>query len=594
MILSRSRAFVYLSLFLVILQACSLPVLGAFGTATIVEVNASGSDSLNGGGFDPGATFPTDLAATSGTTAAPVATSASYNFTGSDANAYLFIKSGSNWTPGWYKITSVASNAATLDAAIGHVVLYNGPTALNTVAGCATVASPTTGTWGCDYSRGTAARITFTDLAVGGTNTQFTSTGNPVGPNFVGNFIQVTSGAGFTLQTVEVTSTSGTTATVDKTLGGTSLLGGHGGLGGALASPGFGASLIGNLGGTSSMAIVGSNTYNITGSANVAGGRLNLTSSNFIYGYTTNRYRYNRDANRPILQANANTISLIQVNGGNNNFVGGIDFENGNSSTTVFAYDDGGAWGGDTLWNCKFHGMAVAAKIGPFAQARYCWIDACTGSPSAFQGGNDRVTISDCVFTSNTQLAFSARGGVFNSIFYNNGCTTNEMVSDARVVSGCLFHTCSSSTARFCGSTVFMVENSIFWNMSGSGAIAVQSSGDNSQFINNCAFGSNTLDCNTGPAFSGDKIIGKITLTGDPCAGASGGNFALNNTAGAGALLRSLGFPATTSNALTSNYQDVGPVRHQDPSGGGFIPGPLQLKTPDRIIRKLPLRKKAA
>ena len=84
----------------------------ALAATAIAEVESAGSDT-NGGMFNPGnANFPTDLTTDANTanTASPVVSSASYNFVAGDVGAWVFVKSGSNWTPGWYKISSVASN----------------------------------------------------------------------------------------------------------------------------------------------------------------------------------------------------------------------------------------------------------------------------------------------------------------------------------------------------------------------------------------------------------------------------------------------------------------------------------------------------
>ena len=97
----------------------------ALSANLIWEVESGASDTLNGGGFDPSLTAGmfTDGAATSATGAAPVFSSVSYNFVTGDAGAWVYIASGSNWTPGWYKISSVGANAATLNATIGQAAL---------------------------------------------------------------------------------------------------------------------------------------------------------------------------------------------------------------------------------------------------------------------------------------------------------------------------------------------------------------------------------------------------------------------------------------------------------------------------------------
>jgi len=148
----------------------------AFSNGTVWEASAAGSDTLCSGGFVPtNSNFATDGAATNANTSSPVFTTASYNFVSGDVGAWVFIKSGTNSVPGWYKITSVAANAATLNAAIGAGVLYGGILTAtnralnfipNTVTGIATTASPTSLTWGIDYSQQNSAKIAFTDMVI--------------------------------------------------------------------------------------------------------------------------------------------------------------------------------------------------------------------------------------------------------------------------------------------------------------------------------------------------------------------------------------------------------------------------------------------
>lgn len=200
---------------------------------TVWECNASATASgVNGGGFNPGnANFLTDATTDSNTanTASPVLSSASYNFVAGDVGHWVYIKSGTNWTPGWYKIASVASNKATLDADVGEAIQTNSsagyPTpiyATNTVAGCATVGTPTNGVFGIDYSQGTAAIINNTDLACPDGDAAaptVTSAGSPFGVNHVGNLIHITAGTGYTASWYEIVSVSGTTATLDRAIG---------------------------------------------------------------------------------------------------------------------------------------------------------------------------------------------------------------------------------------------------------------------------------------------------------------------------------------------------------------------------------------
>jgi hypothetical protein len=78
---------------------------------------------------------------------------------------------------------------------------------------------------------------------VAATTTTFTSAGNPVGKNMVGNLVSITSGTGWVVARWEVSSVTGTTGTAanfstGSTIATASSTGGTGGLGGPLASPG--------------------------------------------------------------------------------------------------------------------------------------------------------------------------------------------------------------------------------------------------------------------------------------------------------------------------------------------------------------------
>ena len=200
---------------------------------SIVEINSSATASnVNGGGFNPAnANMLTDLTTDTNTanTDDPIVSSASYNFVAGDVGHWVYIKSGTNWTPGWYKISAVAANKATLMAAIGEAVQTSStvgwPTPsynANTVAGCATVGTPTGGTFTIDYSQETAAIINNTDLACpdgDAASPTVTSAGSPFGVNHVGNFIHITAGTGYTAGWYEIVSVSGVTATLDRAIG---------------------------------------------------------------------------------------------------------------------------------------------------------------------------------------------------------------------------------------------------------------------------------------------------------------------------------------------------------------------------------------
>src|SRR3989304_3917857 len=102
----------------------------AIPATSIGEIHTGGSDTTNGGWFDPGQTvgMATDGAATVANTASPVFASASYTFVAGDVGAYLYISPAATWIAGWYKIASVATGAATPSAAAGRGGMETGGT----------------------------------------------------------------------------------------------------------------------------------------------------------------------------------------------------------------------------------------------------------------------------------------------------------------------------------------------------------------------------------------------------------------------------------------------------------------------------------
>lgn len=167
-------------------------------------IGGSAAGNVNGGGFNIGnANFLTDLTTDTNTanTSAPVISSASYTFVAGDVGAWIYIRSGTNWTPGFYPIASIAGGKATLNAAVGAGYqlssTYN-KWLPNTIVGIATVGTPTAGTFGVDYSHQATAQIAgLTDFNSVGASTTLTSATGAFTRVMVGNiFHQTTTGTG--------------------------------------------------------------------------------------------------------------------------------------------------------------------------------------------------------------------------------------------------------------------------------------------------------------------------------------------------------------------------------------------------------------
>jgi len=547
----------------------------AFNVKAAVEVNSSGADT-NGGGFDIGATFATDLAATVANTSAPVVTAASYTggFVAGDVGAFLYIASGTNWIPGFYQIASVAGGAATLSAA------------------CATVASPTAGTWGLDYSRSTSPRISYVDMAIDPTtNTQFTSSTNAVLPNIVGNYIKVASGTGFTVQVVEVVSVSGGKATCDKSLGTLSSTGGHGALGGALATINAGFALI--IGSNHLWIKSGNYTTATTISTSVSGNDTLTTGPTMISGYKTVRGDIGygplglNASSRPVVTATASSLNVIQTSGQftiiENLVVDsvGVTFSANTCITATGAYTK--------VRNCllKNGSNAGVALGGQFQALEYSEILGMVGSNPAINVTQVSTIVYGCSVHDNAGDGFhSTNTGdiILNSLFANNaGVGIN--LGTFGVGHFIIGNTIVGSGSHGIGnpSLVFgqlVIRDNIIADNGGWGILAVSSGSvpddpmwDGNLYYNNTSGAIGNLVSGALNAVPYTHVYDVNPASADPVTSHTSGtaNFPTDNfgpvtTAGPKAATWLSAFPGNTA---TANYRDMGAVQHQDAGSGG-------------------------
>lgn len=553
----------------------------AYADRTIWEVQTGGDDTNNGGAFDPSATagMLTDGAATSATGTAPVFSSASYNFVAGDVGAWVFIASGTNWTPGWYKISSVASNQATLDATSGHAVLLstNRPT---TSAGCATVASPSSATWSIDYSQQASPKFTYTDLASTGAGLTVSSAAHPFGKQMVGNAICITSGTNFTagrwtIASVNVSNVATVRGTGNITSGAGSS--GVGALGGALASAGKAGA---HMTVDGNMLWIASGSYNITSaSTNIAGGCLSIGGSgSFHYaieGYGTVRGDL---GTRPVLTASGaiSTFTMMSVNGTSNSTasrVANLEFDCASKTASSGLLHAG------TSYNIKVSNATANAIIGGSSVAAtciYCEVANCTSA-------NPAITDCACIFcyvhdcqgigiqiNQATQFAFCC---IVDTLTTSNRNGFQLGSGGATCINCVVYNVTGAGYAISAGTSRWQLINCVAISCGtyaydeGSSASATISAGI---LIFCAAYNSTTADTRLAPETMNK---GFITLLGDPFTNSAGGDFSLNNTAGAGALLRNLAFPSTFPAALTANYLSVGAA--QLTSGGGSTGHPF-------------------
>ena len=556
----------------------------AISAFAIWEVESGGSDTANGGGFDPSQTAGmfTDGAATVATGSSPVFTSASYNFVAGDVGAWVYIGAGTNWIAGWYNIASVASNAATLSAAIGSAVLSTGGstavvTAPSTAIGCATTASPTGATWSIDYSQQSAAQFSYTDLASTGTGLTVSSVAHPFAKQQVGNVLVVASGTNFNAGRYVIASVAASVATVQGPTNITTGVGasGVGGMGGALVSPGKAGSLMAS-GHDIFLKSNGTTPYTVTSASNnVANGCVALpagsSASNLsqYIGYGSVRCD---DGTLPIVKANGSisSFSLCTANASDGNIIRNIQFDgnSGTASTGVSVQGNSVLVYKCNILNCTSFGVRgqgtypstaiLCSCTNCSASATYeincynCVSYNHTSSTAAFFGGPNAAVYVNCIAyggTGATAYGFALQGTdtCINCTAYNNaGDGFNVTVGV---------------------NTVTMIN--CYAEKNGGYGFNASAASNNIKMIT-CAAGFGS-GANASGAYNTSNItIGEVisfincSVSGSAFTNAGGNDFSLNNLAGLGAVLRSAGLPGVSGypGTSTASYPDIGAAQH--------------------------------
>jgi len=409
---------------------------------------------------------------------------------------------------------------------------------------------------GTDYSQATTAHATLTAASVvNGTTTIIdVSAGDyTCAAGDVGNFLQITGGtavAGW----YQIVSRSGQQWTMDRVVGsaGQTCVGA---MGGALASPGKNGAVVisGNI------VFIKAGTYSITSaSANVSNGCLNSTSSVAWVGYSTTRTISNTDT-KPVLQLNVASATLVTMG-----FMAGIFINidcDGNSQTSSKLAQAG------NFYRCKIHGFNSASVS--TIRAVFCEITANSASIFGTAGASGSNAFA-CEIYANTTT--QCQSGYWNDclIYGNTGGSTDGIdLTGGGVAENCIMYNNGRSGGRQSSAVPQASAHWINCHAEANAAYGFNFSG--------AAAGTITFNCSTYGNASGGvnapslnpSLIGAIALSGSAFVNAASGNFALNNTAGAGASLRAAGLPALFSLGLTASYPDIGAAQHQDTGGGG-------------------------
>lgn len=439
------------------------------------------------------------------------------------------------------------------------------------------------GASGTDYSQQNSPQYSLTGLTTSGASATILYSGSST--DMVGNGFQLTGGTNGTTAIYEIVSVvAGVSFTCDRNVSTGSLASGTGNIGGALKT--F-SKLIGSMVSGSRAWVKAEST--ITSASNIS---INFTSSLpcWIAGYTTTR----GDGLAPTIQAITNTgFNLVSVD--NNNGIFQFIFRNfildcnSKSSVNGFRPAANGA-SGENLKVINLNGGS-AFQYGNVqgGTLRNCLVSSPSGGVGFDWNSISNGTIAgiDCwVLNGSSTTAFQMAGmGFFLRCVAGNGTGSS---SDAFHIGG------QQGFLHF--------QNCIAYKWGQDGFSFNNASNNYTfSFMNNISYGNGRYGVNnlnaattaltTGSAMNDYNAVGgnttanyngisagthSATLTGDPFNGGGTNDFTLNNTAGAGALCRALGFPGTILQGGIG-YLDIGALQHQD-SGGSSGPPVMAVR----------------
>jgi hypothetical protein len=404
------------------------------------------------------------------------------------------------------------------------------------------------GATGVDLTQGTYQAVhTFSASLSGAGTTALTDSAAGFSNTMLGNMINI---AGQGVYCIVGYTNSGH-VTLDRASGTFSAASGV--VGGAFATPGYacGLAVQQNIIYLQNVGADGATVYSITSAtSNVSGGCLNPTY-NVVQGYTTNRTTGNTDP-RPCLQLNVASATLSP---GNYYLFAGLVLD-GNSQTSARAGN-----GLCNYYNCLFKKFNTASG----SASLFVACAATLNSAAVFVG-----TSFACESYANSAMIFSGTGSTIDCVAYGN--TASGFNVSLQCIGCVAYGNTGSSSDGFVntgGQSVGVLVNCIAEN--------------NGRYGFNVLGGKVLANCSAYNNTSGNSIdarlvnLGFVPVTvGSVFAAPGSNNFALNNLANRGALLRAAGFPATSVDGASANYLDIGAFQHQDSGGGASVVIPVE------------------
>jgi len=440
-------------------------------------------------------------------------------------------------------------------------------TGLDTNGGCF---DPYIASAGTDRSQADTPFISYTDLLVGATTTQYTSVLNPPTTALIGNCINVQSGVGCTVQRVQVVSVASSIATVDKSLG-TAASVCTGDLGGGLLTNALAWSLF----------VSGNTVWTKSGTYTITSGITTPASVQFYWiGYGS---AHGDDGPAPLITTSTNSVVLFTINTGvivatmhnlafshtaasrgnciqNDSSVPPlITISNASLTGCVYGVAAEGGVSGQNVNQLTVSNSTFASNLG----SDVLWGGALKLYGNFINGGNSTA--------GNGMIESAVSGSSLDAVgnVLVNGTAKGIVQSLANVAYGKIYSNTFGNIGTVCmdfGVLAFagqslIAQNNIFYGCGTVGLAVLPSLRIYGVNVRNNAFGNNGTDYTGVPAGIGDVSIGA-----DPFTNSGGGDYSLNNASTGGALLRSAGYPGLLGGSTTS-YPPIGAVAPQQTSG---------------------------
>ena len=429
------------------------------------------------------------------------------------------------------------------------------------------------GATGVDYSQQDAAQYSPSGMTTAGVAALIAYAG--AATDMVGNILNIASGTNFITGSYEITAAvAGVSITVDRN-----------------CTTGIGASGAGKIGGgkltisamdalltagqTGWIQYHASNTYTLGSKISLTNTGSSSAESLIWWGYESS---HGDDTdNRPTITSSTSGLTLIEFNLCAYRIFRNLKFTHtGATRGIVFDAIVGAAYA-HLIENCVFDGVLTAMKLDNLG-AEYpgigtminCLIQNCTGVGIRHTG----LTMIGCTVANNASDGILIGASTYSfgscaiidSLIYGNGGKglSYDSYTGTMTIVGSVFHgNTSDGVGSSSGYTQGTFQSNVFYSNGGYGVLVTTTV--NKNLITRCnAYGANSSGARlnlTAGAFD-------VTLTGDPFTNAAGGDFSLNDTAGAGAALKSAGFPAIMPGGATTPNINIGVAQNEFATGG--------------------------